>query len=68
MIKHTVEIDNYGDYCGKCKLRWCLNPYSKIEMDYICSLFHKKLRRTLGGRKLCRCDECIKLEAQEEEK
>ena len=66
MIKLTIEIDNYGDYCGKCKQKWCLNPTYKGESEYLCSVFHKRLMRTVGGRRLCRLDQCIALDLPEE--
>lgn len=66
MIKHTIEIDNYGDYCGTCKQKMVLNPTSKTESIVLCCVFKKILPRTLGGRRLARLDECLKLDPPEE--
>ena len=67
MIIHTITIDNYGDYCGKCKYRFVMNPHSKKELEYKCAIFDHTLERTLAGRRLCRCDECMELVDKEEE-
>lgn len=66
MIKLTIEIDNHGDFCGKCKQKWCLNPHCRGELEYMCSVFHKKLGRTVGGRRLYRLDQCLVLDNQDE--
>ena len=62
MLTITVEIDNYGDFCGKCKQKICINPSSKGEMSYYCCVFKKAIPRTLGGRKLARLSACMKLD------
>ena len=65
MINLTIEIDNYGDFCGKCKQMMCIDPRSKGELSYFCCVFKKMIPRTLGGRRLARVNACMKLDKKE---